>query len=109
MGGSCTDFTAVTTTGKGVGLRGIWLRDDANVGTGFTDEDYQGLSDQLDNFIFDVDTSYFGEPTDLDGNARIVVLVTQQLNEDSPKTLGFVTSADFFPVSACRRSNFAEV
>jgi hypothetical protein len=35
--------------------------------------------------------------------------VTQQLNEDSPNTLGFVTSADFFPESACERSNFAEV
>lgn len=109
LGGSCTDFTTVTTTVKAVGLRGIWLRDNANVGPGFTDLDYQNLSDQLDNFIFDEDTSYFGEPTDLDGNARIVVLVTQQLNQDNPNILGFVTSADFFPVSACRRSNFAEV
>lgn len=109
LAGSCTDFTTVTTTVKAVGLRGIWLRDNANLGPGFLDTDYQNLSDQLDNFIFDVDTSYFGEPTDQDRNARIVILVTQQLNEDNPNLLGFVTSADFFPVSACQRSNFAEV
>lgn len=107
--GSCADFTTVTTTVKAVGLRGIWLRDNANQGPGFTDPDYQNLSDQLDNFIFDVDTSYFGEPTDQDRNARIVILVTQQLNDDNPNLLGFVTSSDFFPESACRRSNFAEV
>jgi len=109
LAGSCTDFTTITATVKAVGLRGIWLRDNANLGPGFLDTDYQDLSDQLDNFIFDVDTSYFGEPTDLDRNARIVVLVTQQLNEDNPNLLGFVTSSDFFPLSTCRRSNFAEV
>ncbi len=107
--GGCTDFTRVTATVKAVGTRGIWLNDNANSPLGFDDADFQALSDALDNFIFDVDTAYFGAPTDLDRNGRIVVLITQQLNEDAPNVLGFVTSRDLFSEVQCGASNGAEV
>jgi hypothetical protein len=109
LSGTCTDFTTVATTVKAVGTRGIWLDDDNNAAGGYDDADYQSLSDDLDNFIFDEATSYFGAPTDLDGNGRIVVLITQQLNQDAPNVLGFVTTRDLFPEEQCGASNNAEV
>jgi hypothetical protein len=109
LGGSCSDFTTVTATVKAVGTRGIFLDDNANAVQGYTDADYQALSDSLDSFIFDVDTAYFGAPTDLDRNGRIVVLITQQLNQDAPLVLGFVTTADLFSPSQCAAGNGAEV
>jgi hypothetical protein len=109
LSSTCTDFTTVTATVEAVGTRGIWLSDDNNPAPGYTGADFQSLSDALDNFIFDEDTSYFGAPTDLDRNGRIVVLITQQLNQDAPNVLGFVTSRDLFSEAQCGASNNAEV
>ena len=107
-GGTCNEFTSIMARVKAVGTRGIWL-DDLQNGPGFNDADYQALSDQLDNFIFDVDTSYYGAPIDLDNNERIVVIVTEQLTKDSPGVLGFVYPRDVLSAIECPASNEAEV
>ena len=70
FGGGFNDFAFINATVKAKGTRGIWLNDNQNAGGGFTNADYQAMSDQLDNTIFDTDTSFFGAPTDLDGNEQ---------------------------------------
>jgi hypothetical protein len=108
-GNICTQSVPVTAEVKAVGLRGIWLADQDNPNNGFTNADYQSLSDQLDDLIYDKDVEYFGEPTDIDDNARILILVTEKLNERSNNTLGFVSPADLFDQTECPASNEAEI
>ncbi len=108
LGGWCDDFTTITTVVKKNGAKGIWLEDTANPAGGFSDTDYQFLSDQLDDSVYPTDTLYFGQPTDMDGNGKIVVVVTKQVNEEAG-TLGFVVSTDLDTVASCASSNEGEL
>jgi hypothetical protein len=107
-GSICSDFQTVSSVVRRVGTRSIWLEDLANPSGGLTSDDYDFLSDEFDNEIYAELVSHFGEPTDLDGNERIVVLITRRVNEMRAGTLGFVVTTDFFPGS-CNSSNGGEV
>lgn len=109
------EFTEVRAVVRTVGERGVWLEDVANPAGGFTESDYRLLGDRLDGEVYDVARSYFGEPTDVDGNGRIVAVVTKELNAASPgrdgegEILGFVFSGDLFPRSDCASSDGGEL
>lgn len=90
----CQNGVETTTVVRWVGQRSIWLEDVGNLPEGFTPQDFQLLASEYDNRIFDRVTSTFGEPTDVDGNDRVVIVVTRQVNEMSANTLGFVVAAD---------------
>lgn len=108
-------FAEVRAVVRAVGERGVWLEDVENPDGGFTEVDYGVLSDGLDGHVYGVARSYFGEPTDLDGNGRIVVVVTKELNAASPgrdgegEILGFVFSGDLFPRADCASSDGGEL
>jgi hypothetical protein len=108
----CDNFFDITTVVRVVGTKGIWLEDVANPTPGYSVADFQSLSDQLDDPIYDKDVEFFGAPSDLDANSRIVVVVSERVNERGT-TLGFVVSSDLFPNAAqptgCPSSNEAEV
>ncbi len=108
-GNLCLNPTAITAEVKHIGAKGVWLEDVANPAGGFAAADYQSLSDQLDNTIFDTDVAEFGNPTDLDGNAKIGIVVTQEVNKASATLLGFVSGGDLFSVAGCAASNVAEL
>ena len=101
--------TTITVEVKHIGAKGVWLEDVANPATGFSAADYQSLSDQLDNPIFDTDVAEFGSPTDLDSNGKIGIVVTQEVNKVSASLLGFVSGGDLLPVASCAASNVAEL
>lgn len=105
----CATSASINAVVKAVGQRGIWLHDPANPPGGFTDADYQALSDLLDTLIYDTDVAYFGTPTDLDQNGRIVVVISEQVNDNSNTVLGFVTLSDLETASTCAASNEGEV
>lgn len=105
----CLNPTVITVEVKHIGAKGVWLEDVANPAGGFAAADYQSLSDQLDNPIFDTDVAEFGDPTDLDLNGKIGIVVTQEVNKISGSLLGFVSGGDLFPVSSCAASNVAEL
>jgi hypothetical protein len=111
-GDFCDNFFDITTVVRVVGTKGIWLEDVANPTPGYSVADFQSLSDQLDDPIYDKDVEYFGAPSDLDANSRIVVVVSERVN-DRGTTLGFVVSSDMFPNAAqptgCPSSNESEV
>ena len=90
-----------------VGQRSIWLLDVNNPPVDLPAAAIAALGDQFDNRILPVLGETFGEPSDLDGNNRVVIVVTEQLNRIG-STLGFVVSSDFRPRSTCPASNFGE-
>lgn len=99
---ACTAFTSVTATVRAVGQRAIVVADTGNPANGFTQADYQSISGQLDNGIFDTDVAYFGDPGDIDANGHIVVLFTKAVNAMASSAshsvvLGFVFGGDWFP------------
>ena len=104
----CTDFDSIAVVVRAKGTRGIWVEDVNNPVNGYTAADIDSLSRYFDNVIFDTDTSYFGDPGDLDGNARIAIVITKEVNEQAPGLLGFVGSVDFFSRASCATSNEGE-
>ena len=105
----CLNFTTITAEVKHIGTKGVWLEDIANPGGGFSAADYQSLSDQLDNTIFDTDVAQFGNPTDFDANGKIGIVVTKEVNKLSASLLGFVWAGNLFSVASCTSSNVGEL
>lgn len=104
---SCDSFDSIAVVVRAKGARGIWVEDVNNPANGYAPSDFDSLSNYLDNVIFDTDTSYFGDPGDIDGNARIVVVVTKRVNQRGG-LLGFVVSCDFFSRASAATSNEGE-
>ncbi|UCH84982.1 MAG: hypothetical protein JSW50_04635, partial [Candidatus Latescibacterota bacterium] len=58
---------------------------DDNQPTGsFTENDYIELGQQFDNSIYPTNTAFFGTPSDIDGNARTVILFSPVVNSLTP-------------------------
>jgi len=110
----CSSYTSVGATVRAIGQEAIVVADTGNPANGFTQADYQSLSDQLDDQIFSTDVDYFGDPGDIDGNGHIVVLFTKAVNAMSAGTpnstlLGFVFSGDWQPRTSCASSDEGEI
>jgi hypothetical protein len=78
------------------------------------------ITQEFDNNTFVTDSSYFGNPTDIDGNGRVILLFTGEVNKLTPpnSTTGFVSgfffAGDYFPKTgpagqSCAESNNAEI
>jgi hypothetical protein len=102
---TCSNFIQINTTVKAVGTNAIFLEDNANPTGGFSASDYQTLSNTFDAQIHPTDVSYFGAPTDFDGNGRTVIVITKEVNKVN-NLLGIVYLANFFP--ECAASNDGE-
>jgi len=89
-----------------VGPTSVWLEDVANPAGGFSATDYDRLSTLFDREILPEITDYFGTPTDLDQNGRVVILISREVNRTT-RALAFVVSTDFFP-GECPGSNGGE-
>ena len=86
---------------------------------GFTEADIEFLGDTYDSRLYEVDVDYFGEPTDVDGNEKVIVLLTPTVNGLTPPgsegvVVGFFFGLDLFPPNAagcpeCRYSNGSEL
>lgn len=105
----CEEFTELRAVVRVIGTRGVWLEDVDNPSGGYTTTDFQNLSDALDDHIFVADSLYFGAPSDVDGNDRIAVLVTKEVNR-TEGLQGFVFSGDLFDQDTqCSASNEGEI
>lgn len=103
----CQNSLSITVTVKKLGTHGIFLEDTANPSGGFSAADYQALSDQFDALIYATDVAYFGEPTDYDGNTRIAIVITKEVNKID-NLLGEVFPQNLVPQSICPSSNDGE-
>ncbi len=105
---SCNDWTAVDAVVRHVGARAIWLEDTSNAPGSFSDAQIQQLSDAFDDVIYETNTAWFGEPGDLDGNGRVVAVISRVVNQIDPGLGGFVVGCDLFPRTAVTGSNEGE-
>ncbi len=80
---SCEQVTRVTATARVVGEQGVvWVDNATTPGAdALTSADLQQLSALFDDYVFAIDTTAFGLPSDIDGNQRVDILITEQVNK----------------------------
>lgn len=110
FGDPCDAFKTIGAKVRVVGAAGIWVTDTLNpVWDSLTTAEIQAYSDTFDTKIYPVDTLYFGSPTDLDGNGRVIVVLTVEVNRIPGGIAGFVFGGDLFPAAECSQSNEGEL
>jgi hypothetical protein len=75
---------------------------------GFGDDDFAAFARAFDDPIYATDTSIYGNPSDIDGNGRVIILLSPVVNEMSkPEDDGYV--AGFFnPCDLAQEQEAAE-
>jgi hypothetical protein len=121
----CTDFFQTQAVVASVSQKAILMVDtlDGPPALLFTQAQMDSITQEFDNVTYPTDAAYFNTPTDIDGNGRIIMLFTGEINKltppNSPPSSGFVGgfffAGDFFPpagsaqAQACPESNLAEI
>lgn len=111
---ACADFTNVKAVVKAVGDHGILAQDVDAPSGGFSASDFSAIAAEFDDIIYATDIDHFGNPSDIDGNAHVVLLYTPVVNAATKRgsesvTQGFFFGGDLFPTSQCAQSNLGEV
>jgi hypothetical protein len=117
---ACTEADVRTGRVMAVSQRAVLVADTANPAGGFVAADYQVLAAAFDTLISPVVTANFGQPTDIDGNGRVIIFYTRAVNELTPRNAdyvigGFVFARDLYPrqagngLTGCETSNVAEM
>ncbi len=73
-------FDPVTATARWVGSQVAIFVDQASPAPGLGDPDLEALGAKFEDPIFSVVSGSFGMPSDIDGNRRVVVLLTPRVN-----------------------------
>ncbi len=105
---------------RAVSERAIVLADTLNPPGGFNDTHYAHYAVTFDTLVAPLAEANFGGVSDLDGNGRVILFYTQEVNRlTAPDTDeyvgGFFFSRDLFPrtatprFNACASSNVAEI
>ncbi|MEO7084524.1 MAG: hypothetical protein ABI442_12605 [Gemmatimonadaceae bacterium] len=102
--------------------KAIVVADTGNPAGGYTDAEYAGLGTTFDTLIDPLDRAAFGDPSDIDGNGKIILFFTKTVNDLTPTSSssyigGFFYARDLFPVTtdttlgldACATSNVGEM
>ncbi len=97
-----TQSSKITAVVKKVSNRAIFVADVGNSGT-FSATDYQQFGDEFDNYIFAIDSAYFGGPADIDQNGHVYVLFTKEVNALTPKNSSTFIGGFFIPTDLARR------
>lgn len=121
----CQNFIPTQATVASVSSRAILAVDtlDGPPQLLFTQAVLDSITAEFDNITFPTDSSYYNNPTDIDGNSRIILLFTGQINKLTPPNTsggfvgGFFFAGDFFPPvdqgggpnTFCPESNRAEI
>ena len=112
-----SDFDRVAATLKFIGANTLIYLDNLAPGQGLTDADLQALGDVYDRMLYFADVDFFGQPSDVDDDDRVTVLLSPTVNrltEPGSKgvVVGFFFGLDLFdPFSCgeCRFSNGGEI
>lgn len=83
---SCSAVTQITATVRYAGSHGVIYLDN-EIPTGaeeLTQADVDQLGALFDDYIHPIDTTAFGSVSDIDGDQRIAIVITDQVNELSP-------------------------
>lgn len=104
--GGCTEFDTIRAVVRLVSDDLVWL-DDVDNPYVFTETALNTLDAFYSEHVKGVHADYFGELSDVDGNGRVQILMTKEVNKKG--TLGFVALRDLYRQSRCPASNEAEV
>jgi IPT/TIG domain-containing protein len=107
-------FTSVTAEVKAISQRAIIYQDINAPANGFTTAQLQQLGSAFDSPTYEVDVGVYGEPSDIDGNGKVVILLTPVVNELTPRNstgfvAGFFYGCDLQTRNECGGSNLAEM
>jgi len=92
-----------------VGDHTVWLDDIENPSGTFTDSELAGLDAFYGGQVRNVHDRYLGRLSDVDGNGRILILMTKEVNRYDRDVFGWVWPDDLRPRSQCATSNDAEI
>jgi hypothetical protein len=95
---TCNEYEEITTVVRAVGEKSIWLEDVANPAGGYTPSHFDAFATRFDDVIYPATVAQFGPTTDADNNARVVMVITKEVNQRG--SLGFTNTCDFGPRSA---------
>lgn len=117
---TCSVFKHITATAKAVDSTLVIYVDNTAPSNGLSTFDLDTLGKVFDNRLYAIDTTAFGRESDVDGNGKVIVLMTPIVNKLVTKTqcndpsggyvAGFFFGADIDPFYAGdSRFNHAEV
>jgi len=117
---ACTNIQKHGTRVVAISTQAIVLADTLNPTGGFTTADYQRFAARFDTLVYPLDVNNFGQPSDIDGNGKIIILFTRAVNELTPANSssyvgGFFFGRDLFPLTdtpqaqGCAGSNTSEM
>ena len=109
-------FSTVTAEVVHVGEHVVIYQDVDAPSGGLTAEDFAYFASLFDDPIYTTATSAFGQPSDIDGNGRVIILFTPVVNELTPANsvsggviAGFFYGIDLYPKQTYANSNEAEI
>ena len=104
---TCLDSRQVEALVRRVGNHFVWLEDLDNPAGTFSDSELVALEAFHASFAMPVHDEYFGAVSDVDGNGRVLALMTKEANRAGRG--GWVWSGDLYPREQCATSNLAEI
>lgn len=112
--GTCSANGQVRGVVRRVGDAAVWLDDLDNPSETFTDSQLAELDAFYESHTKHVHDEYYGSLSDVDGNDRILILMTKEANRRDDKDGGFVLGGwvqfgDLLPSNQCGTSNRAEI
>ena len=118
----CVNYFTTKAVVASVSRRAILAVDtlDGPPSTLFTQAVLDSITQEFDNVTYPTDSSYFNNPTDVDGNGRVIMVFSGRINMitqpgQSDFVGGFFFAGDFFPTTGtqprtfCPQSNGAEI
>ena len=111
---ACTSYFPIKAIVQAVTAHAIVVQDSAAPAGGFTLADFNAIGSEFETYSFPTDNTYFGAPTDLDGNGAVYLLYTPRVNALAPRGSGtfvggFFFGGDLFSQLACPESNVGEI
>ena len=103
---TCSSTTRITGRVRAVGPH-FAIVEDTLVAGPLSDTDFADLLNEIESVAFPVDSAYFGTPLDVDGNGRVIALITGEVNRLG--AAGFFTNSDLADAADCPTSNEGEV
>lgn len=119
---ACSNIINVRARVVSISNTAIVLADSLNPSGGFTDAEYASFGTTFDTLITPLDTTNFGQPSDIDKNGKVLILFTKEVNKLTPRGSagfigGFFFERDLFPqaddrttgLQGCAGSNVGEM
>jgi hypothetical protein len=108
------DFVSVTAELKAISARALIYQDLNAPANGLATANFQALGSTFDDPIYSAVSTAFGNPSDMDGNSKIIILATPVVNALTPRSssgfiAGFFYGCDLVARSVCQGSNGGEI